>query len=106
MPTLDLREELTLPVDRYSGALAARVWRPDVNGPSVVAVREDGVFDVSAAFATMRDLCEAPSPAEALRAAEGPRLGALGDILVHTPRDSRLSDSPHLLAPIDLQAIK
>ena len=43
MATLDLSEKTTLPSDRYAGALAARVWRPDVDGPSVAAVREDGV---------------------------------------------------------------
>src|ERR1700735_4616366 len=106
MTTLNLREETTLPADRFAGALAARVWRPDVNGPSVVSVRDNGVFDVSASFPTMRDLCEAASPAEALRAAQGPRIGALSDILAHSPRDSRVSGSPHLLAPIDLQAVK
>ena len=106
MPTVDLREQTTLPTDRFAGALAARVWRPDVKGPSVVALRDEGVFDISAAFPTMRDLCEAPSPAEALRAAEGPRIGPLSDILAHSPRDSRVSGGPHLLAPIDLQAIK
>ena len=106
MPMLDLREETTLPADRFAGALAARVWGPDVGGPSVAAVRQDGVFDVSAAFPTMRDLCEAPSPAEALRKADGPRLGALKDILARTPRDRRVSGAPYLIAPIDLQAIK
>jgi fumarylacetoacetate (FAA) hydrolase family protein len=106
MPRVSLDEAAALPADRYAGALAARVWRGDVNGPSVVAIRESGVFDVSATFPTMRDLCEAPSPAEALRAAEGPRIGALADILAHTPRDSRVSASSRLLAPIDLQAIK
>ena len=106
MPKLDLREETTLPADGFAGALAARVWRPEVNGPSVVAIREKGVFDISAAFPTMRDLCEAPSPAQALRAAEGPRLGALSDILVYTPRESRGANNLRLLAPIDLQAIK
>jgi len=106
MATLDLSEETTLPSDRYAGALAARVFRPDVDGPSVAAVREDGVFDLSAVFPTMRDLCEAPSPAEALRAAKGPRIGALKDILALTPRDKRLPSSPRLLAPVDLQAIK
>src|SRR6202046_1523650 len=106
MTTLNLREETTLPADRFAGALAARVWRPDVNGPSVVSVRDNGVFDVSASFPTMRDLCEAASPAEASRAADGPRIGALSDILAHSPRDSRVSGSPHLLAPIDLQAVK
>jgi fumarylacetoacetate (FAA) hydrolase family protein len=106
MPTLSLSEETTLPADAYAGALAARVWRPDIDGPSVVAVRGDGVFDISASFPTMRDLCEAASPAEALRKAEGPRLGALKDILALTPRDRRVSGAPRLLAPIDLQAIK
>ena len=102
MRKLDLREETTLPADGFTGALAARVWRPDVSGPSIVAIREKGVFDVSAAFPTMRDLCETPSPAQALRTAEGPRLGALSDILAN----GRTAGAPHLLAPIDLQAIK
>src|SRR6202041_596886 len=106
MPMLDLREETTLPADGYAGALAARVWSAETNGPSVVAIREKGVFDVSAAFPTMRDLCETPSPAQALRAADGSRLGALSDILPHTARDSAGSNNPRLLAPIDLQAIK
>ncbi len=106
MTTLNLTEAMTLPDDGFAGALAARVWLPEVDGPSVVAVREDGVFDISAAFATMRDLCELPSPAEALRAAQGPRIGALKDILASTPRDGRATTSPRLIAPIDLQAIK
>ena len=59
MTTLNLREETTLPADPFAGALAGRVWRPDVNGPSVVAVRDNGVFDISTTFPTMRDLCEA-----------------------------------------------
>jgi fumarylacetoacetate (FAA) hydrolase family protein len=95
-----------LPADRFAGALAGRVWRPDVGGPAVVAIRENGVFDISTAFPTMRDLCEAPSPAQALSAAEGSRIGALSELLTHTPRDSHVSGRPRLLAPIDLQAIK
>src|SRR5271154_1094480 len=106
MPMLDLREGTTLPADGLAGALAARVWRPEVKGPSVVAIREDGVFDVSETFPTMRDLCEASSPSHALRAAAGPRIGALGEILAVAPRDRRLPGAPRLLAPIDLQAIK
>jgi fumarylacetoacetate (FAA) hydrolase family protein len=106
MATLDLTEDAILPSDRYAGALAARVFRPDVDGPSVVAVRQNGVFDVSETFPTMRDLCEAPSPAAALRTAEGSRIGALKDILALTPRDRRLPGGPRLLAPVDLHAIK
>ena len=48
----------TLPRDG-GGALAGRVWRPDVGGPSVVAVRSDGVWDISRLAPTMRDLAEA-----------------------------------------------
>src|SRR5262249_55663735 len=49
--------------------LAGRVWRPDEEGRSIVAVRAEGVLDVSGAFPSMRDLCEADDPASALRAA-------------------------------------
>ena len=55
-----------LPVDGTDGALAGRVWRPGV-GPAVVAIRAEGVVDVTATFATMRDLGEAADPAAALR---------------------------------------
>jgi fumarylacetoacetate (FAA) hydrolase family protein len=106
MALLAVSEEATLPLDGYAGALAARIWRPDIDGPSVAAVRADGVFDVAAQFPTMRDLCEFPSPAEALRAARGPRIGALSDVLAHTPREARLNSRARLLAPVDLQAIK
>ncbi len=106
MTPLALTEELILPDDGFAGGLAGRVWRADVEGPSVVSVRPDGVFDVSAEFPTMRDLCEQPSPAEALRRARGPRLGPISEILAQTPRERRAGGRPYLLAPIDLQAIK
>ena len=106
MALLELPEELTLPADGFAGALAARVWRPDVEGPSVVSIRADGVFDVSADFPTMRDLCEHQAPAEAIRGAQGPRLAGISEILAHSPRDKRGEKRPRLLAPVDLQAIK
>jgi fumarylacetoacetate (FAA) hydrolase family protein len=77
-----------------------------VQGPSVVAVRADGVYDVTAAAPTMRDLCEAQNPAAALRAAEGGRIASLDELLANTPPDARDPQRPWLLAPIDLQAIK
>ena len=106
MSNLRLAASASLPRDGYAGALAGRIWRPDVGGPSVVAFRADGAFDVSAAFATVRDLCEAPDPAAALRASAGERIGALDEILANTPPASRDPSRPWLLAPIDLQAIK
>ena len=95
-----------LPEDGTAGALAGRVWRPDLGGPSVVAIRAEGVVDITRAFATMRDLCEAPDPAAALRAAGGEVIGTLDAILANTPPESRDAGKPWLLAPIDLQAIK
>jgi fumarylacetoacetate (FAA) hydrolase family protein len=96
----------TLPDDRYAGALGARVWRPDLGGPAIAAVREDGLFDITKSFPTMRDLCEADSPAEALRAALGERIGSLDEVLANSVESMRDPAKPWLLAPIDLQAIK
>lgn len=101
-----LTEASTLPEDGAAGTLAGRVWRPDAQGPSVVAVRADGVHDISRRAATMRDLCEAPDPAQIVREAKGERIGALADILANTPEAGRNEKKPWLLAPVDLQAIK
>lgn len=96
----------TLPADAGAAALAGRAWRPDVEGPSVVAVRDGQVFDITAAYPTMRDLCEAPDPAAALRAASGQGLGPVEALLANTPPDGRDTTKPWLLAPCDLQAVK
>jgi fumarylacetoacetate (FAA) hydrolase family protein len=101
-----MTEEVTLPSDGNVAALAGRVWRPDVAGPSVVAIRDDGVYDISRIAPTMRDLCEAEDPAGIVRSGDGERIGALADILANTPHEGRDVTKPWLLAPIDLQAIK
>ena len=106
MPPVELSAAATLPADGFAGALVGRVWRPDVAGPSVVVARDGALVDVSAAFPTVRDLCEAADPAAAARDARGERLGAVDDILANTPPDGRDPRRPWLVAPIDLQAIK
>jgi fumarylacetoacetate (FAA) hydrolase family protein len=95
----------TLPIDATAGTLVGRVWRPGI-GPSVVAIRHDGVFDISRAFATMRDLCESADPAAGVAAAQGERIGELAAILANTVEAARDTTKPWLLAPIDLQAVK
>ncbi len=95
-----------LPGDGTAGALAGRVWHPGHGGPVVVAVRAEGVFDVSARFPTMVDLTEAPDPAAALRDAAGEPLGPLDPILANTPPGARDPGRPWLLAPVDLHVIK
>jgi fumarylacetoacetate (FAA) hydrolase family protein len=106
MPIVELTAATTLPADGLAGALVGRVWRPDVGGPSVVVARDGALFDITAAFATIRDLAEAADPATAARAAGGERIGEISDILANTPPDRRDSQRPWLIAPIDLQAVK
>jgi len=84
-----------LPEDGTSGTLVGRIWRRGaVNGPSVVAVRADGLHDITAAAPTVADLCNAPDPVALIRQTKGEFLGPLADLV------------GDLLAPIDLQAIK
>ncbi len=103
-----LRDALqpVLPEDTVAAALAGRIWRPDVGGPAVVAIRDGELWDISASFPTMRDLCETDEPADRLRTVHGERIGALDEVLANTPPDDRDWSRPWLLAPIDLQAIK
>jgi fumarylacetoacetate (FAA) hydrolase family protein len=80
-----------LPDDGTAGTLIGRVQRRA--GPSVVSVRADGVFDITAAVPTIADLCNAADPVSLARST-GERIASLEEIL------------DRLLAPIDLQAIK
>lgn len=96
----------TLPDDGFAGTLIGRVWDPASDGPSPVAVREDGVFDLSRDFATVRDLCEMDDPAVAAQSTPGRRLGSFNEILANTDTSSRESSRPWLLSPIDLQTVK
>ena len=106
MTTVQAAVQAALPDDHAAATLAGRIWRPDVAGPSVIAIRNAEAFDITAAYPTMRDLCEQPDPAAALRAAKGESLGPISDILANTPPENRNSAKPWLLTPIDLQAVK
>jgi fumarylacetoacetate (FAA) hydrolase family protein len=106
MTTLDSIASSTLPQDAAKASLAGRVWRPDLDGPSVVAVRDGAAYDVSQTFPTMRDLCETEDPAGSLRNADGENLGPIEAILSNTAPDRRDRSRPWLLAPVDLQAVK
>jgi fumarylacetoacetate (FAA) hydrolase family protein len=102
---IDLRR--CLPDDGTAGTLIGRCWvGGEPGGPAVVAVRADGVFDLSARFATASDLLDEDDPARAVFSTPGTRIGALADIARNTGRARRDANVPHLLAPIDLQVIK
>jgi fumarylacetoacetate (FAA) hydrolase family protein len=96
----------TLPKDGTGGALAGRVWLPKAEGPALVAIREDGIYDLSSFAPTMRDLAEAADVISIIRDGRGPRLATLSEVLANTPEATRDRSKPWLLAPNDLQAIK
>ncbi|MGE3926090.1 MAG: fumarylacetoacetate hydrolase family protein, partial [Lautropia sp.] len=88
-------------------ALLGRAWLPEAAGPAVVTVRGDTVFDVTATAApTVRDVCEMDDPAAWLARASGRPLGRVDELLANSVAATRDRARPHLLAPIDLQAIK
>jgi fumarylacetoacetate (FAA) hydrolase family protein len=104
--TFQLDPAATLPADGADGTLVGRIWRPEVEGPSVIAVRAGGCYDISRAFPTVRDLCEMRDPAAVIAGATGEPIGDIKSILANTPEHSRDPAKPYVLAPIDLQAVK
>jgi len=103
--TMDLSPQAILPADSQA-LLFGRVWLPGVQGPALVRVDGARLTDVTASFATARDLCETPRPAAALRSAPGADLGSLAEVLANSDPATRDASRPWVLSPIDLQAVK
>jgi fumarylacetoacetate (FAA) hydrolase family protein len=96
-----------LPADAAAAALVGRAWLPAVDGPAVVSIRGNEVYDLSGVAPTCSQLFELPNPAAAVRqAASLPRIGSVEEIIANSAADQRRNDTPWLLAPCDLQAIK
>ncbi|MBM3571602.1 MAG: fumarylacetoacetate hydrolase family protein [Alphaproteobacteria bacterium] len=100
-----------LPNDGVSGTLIGRAWiGPDGNnpaGPAVIALRPDGVFDITATVPTVSMLCNAEDPVTLVRGAQhARRLGTVDEIIANSSADARDPRRPWLLAPVDLQAVK
>ena len=102
----DLLAAKTLPADGATGTLVGRAWLPgSPAGPSVVAVRGDGVWDITRAASTMSDLLEAEDPVS-LAQSQGTRIGDTAALIANSVESSRDARQPWFLAPCDLQAIK
>jgi fumarylacetoacetate (FAA) hydrolase family protein len=101
---LNVTSQFALPED--GGLLVGRIWRPDLGGPSVVAIRDGAVFDITKAVPTMSELCNSNEVVKLARDAEGERLMPVDELLAGTPRNARQPMKPWLIAPVDLQAIK
>jgi len=103
---ITLSSKDVLPEDGTRGTLVGRIFLPGVGGPAVAAIRDSGVFDVSARFPTVSALAEENDPTAALRATKGERIGDLDALVANTPPDLRDPNKPWLLAPVDLQVLK
>jgi fumarylacetoacetate (FAA) hydrolase family protein len=93
-----------LPADASGALLVGRVQTPA--GPSVVALRDGILHDLSTTFPTMTSLTELADAAAAVTAAEGPAIGSFAEVWANTPIDSRDHARAWLLSPIDLQVVK
>jgi len=102
----DTTPAFALPRDADEATLVGRVFRPDLDGPSVVVLRGEAVIDITAEVLTMRNLCDGEDPSYRAHGAEGETIGTLSDLLANTPRATRDPSKPWLISPIDLQAVK
>src|SRR5471030_3303903 len=97
-----MTETQALPADLKAALLVGRVWRRgDIHGPCVVVVRDGVVWDITAQAPTVADLLDRDDAAQWARTAPGVSLGPVAALLAPTD-----ADTPLLLAPCDLQAIK
>jgi len=96
-----------LPEDGLAGTLVGRAWVDgSPPGPAVVALRADGVYDLSQHYPTMSTLLDTPRPAEAAQAASGRYLCSVLELLANSQPGMRDTARPWLLAPCDLQVVK
>ncbi|MBB4442387.1 MULTISPECIES: fumarylacetoacetate hydrolase family protein [Rhizobium] len=95
-----------LDVAASGGLFVGRIWNPEVEGPSIVTLREGVLLDITSREApTLSTLLERQDAAAFVRAASGKAVGSLADIAANStgaPDQTR----PYLLAPVDLQAVK
>ncbi|ARE42065.1 Fumarylacetoacetate hydrolase family protein [Rhodovulum sp. P5] len=85
--------------------LVGRVWRPGI-GPAIVTLRDDEVVDItSPGTPTMRDLLEHEELPLHLPDMKGETICTLADLTAASVETAG-EDDLHLLAPLDLQAVK
>ena len=96
--TLGLTATEILPDAAESAALVGRVWSRDAGGPCVVVLRGEQLFDLTPVCPSMAGLLERSDLHALIGREDLAPLGHLDDFLGGA--------SGHLLAPVDLQAVK
>jgi fumarylacetoacetate (FAA) hydrolase family protein len=90
-----------------SGTFLGRAHSPGKSHPLVVTVRGRDVVDITSKQApTVRDICEMDDPAGYVGSASGEAIGSLDAVAGNSFEAGRVATKPHLLSPVDLQAVK
>ncbi len=95
----------TLPADAQQATLVGRVWI-EGQGPVLVRADHESLYDLSLLAPTCSALMEFPDPAAAVRDFKAPRIASVADVIANSGADARVDETPWLLAPCDLQAVK
>jgi fumarylacetoacetate (FAA) hydrolase family protein len=95
----------TLPADAQQATLVGRVWI-EGQGPVLVRADHESVYDLSRLAPTCSALLELPDPAAAVRGHAAPRIASVAEVIANSGADARVDETPWLLAPCDLQAVK
>ena len=85
--------------------LIGRVWRPELEGPSVVVVRDGVLHDVTKDMPTVADFLDGDC-VSAFDSITGGRLGPVADFVTDPAKMGNGTARACLLAPCDLQALK
>ncbi|MBO54684.1 MAG: fumarylacetoacetate hydrolase [Dehalococcoidia bacterium] len=91
------------------GTFVGRAWNPRVNGPSIVTIRKDMIWDITSRdVPTMARLLQLDNPNHYAKTFPGQILSSLTDIesTIQNPGQYNEDGEIYLLAPCDLQVIK
>ena len=91
--------------DDPNAVLVGRVWSRKLGGPVCVKVENGDLIELSELGHTSSDILELDNVAQAVKEAQGSRLGSLGDSLSAPAWQTNPIENT-LLAPVDLQCIK
>lgn len=95
-----------LPDDASNAVLIGRIWDPRVSGPTPVLLDGETLRDISSVAPTVSEILELDDVlAKLSNPASFPTVATLSDILDQS-RPGADENTPHLLSPNDLQAIK
>ena len=87
--------------------MLGRVWLPgEVPGPALVRLDGDSVLDITITGPAAAELLNASDPLARFTAAAGNQICSVAELLDNSAPESRGTNRPNLLAPVDLHVIK